>query len=72
MKIIGLCVAAILLCSEWELRAQGSTTLRVAVELGDDDAANLNRLLKSRSLCVASLANGAIHDEDNIVGVLSN
>ena len=46
---------------------EGATALGVAVQLGDDDGADVHLLLKGLSLRLASLANRGVHDEDNVV-----
>ncbi|GIX62967.1 telomere elongation protein [Babesia caballi] len=50
-------------------RREGAAAARVAVQLGDDDAAHVHGLLESGGLVVASLANVAVHHENHVVGL---
>lgn len=46
---------------------EGTSTFGVAIHLGDDDWPYINCLSESLGLSIALLANGAIHDEDDVV-----
>jgi hypothetical protein len=46
---------------------ESTSSLRVTIKLGDDDTSNWNGLLEGHGLILASLTNGRVHDEDNII-----
>lgn len=52
------------------LRAEGATTLGVAIQLGNDDRTDVDFLFESPSLSFTSLTNGGVHNEDNIIRFL--
>jgi hypothetical protein len=55
-----------------DLRAESSTTLGVAIQLGDDDSADADFFLEGFGLRLASLPNTRVHHENCVIGPLQN
>ena len=54
-----------------KLRAEGSSSLGVTIQLGDDDRTDVNFLFEGPSLSFASLTDRGVHHEDNVVRFLN-
>ena len=52
------------------LRAEGTTTIGMAIQLGNDDRTDVDFLFERPSLSFASLTDGGVHNENNIVRFL--